>query len=54
MLHWALVFLVIAALAGVLGFVDISFLAAGMAKVLFFLFLLLFVGALVAHVSRRA
>jgi uncharacterized membrane protein YtjA (UPF0391 family) len=54
MLYWALMFLLIAILAAVFGFTGISFLAAGVAKVLFFLFLILFVISLVAHVSRRA
>lgn len=54
MLYWALMFLLIAILAAVFGFTGISFLAAGLAKVLFFLFLILFVVSLVVHVSRRA
>ncbi|HEX6893830.1 MAG TPA: DUF1328 family protein [Bryobacteraceae bacterium] len=53
MLYWALSFLLIAILAAVLGFTGISLIAAGLAKILFFLFLVLFVVSLVAHVTRR-
>ena len=53
MLYWSLIFLLIAILAAVFGFTGISILAAGVAKVLFFVFLVLFVISLVAHVSRR-
>jgi uncharacterized membrane protein YtjA (UPF0391 family) len=54
MLYWSLMFLLIAILAAVFGFTGISLLAAGVAKVLFFIFLVLFVVSLVMHVSRRA
>jgi uncharacterized membrane protein YtjA (UPF0391 family) len=54
MLYWALMFLLIAILAAVFGFTGISLMAAGVAKILFFIFLVLFVVSLVAHVSRRA
>jgi len=53
MLYWALLFLLIAILAAVFGFTGISLLAAGVAKILFFIFLVLFVISLVAHVTRR-
>ena len=43
MLYWAFVFLVIAIVAGALGFGGIAGAAAGIAKLLFGLFLLLFV-----------
>jgi uncharacterized membrane protein YtjA (UPF0391 family) len=54
MLYWALVFLVIAIVAGILGFGTVSFAAAGAAKILFFLFLVIFLVSLVMHLSRRA
>jgi len=54
MLYWALMFLLVALLAAVFGFTGISLMAAGVAKILFFIFLVLFVVSLVAHVSRRA
>ena len=47
MLGWAVVFLVIALVAAVLGFGGIAAASAGMAKVLFFVFLLLFIISLV-------
>jgi uncharacterized membrane protein YtjA (UPF0391 family) len=43
MLRWVLTFLVIALIAGVLGFTDIAGSAAYIAKVLFFVFLVLLV-----------
>ena len=53
MLYWALLFLLIAILAAVFGFTGVSLLAAGVAKILFFLFLVLFVISLIFHVTRR-
>ncbi|MCC7335055.1 MAG: DUF1328 domain-containing protein [Pirellulaceae bacterium] len=47
MLGWALTFLVIALIAGVLGFGVIAGTAASVAKVLFFVFLVLFIIGLV-------
>lgn len=47
MLRWAAIFLVIAIIAAVFGFGDLSAGAAGIAKTLFFFFLVLFVGSLV-------
>ncbi len=41
MLHWSLIFLVIALIAGVLGFGGIAGAAIGIAKVLFFVFLVI-------------
>ncbi len=46
MLSWALFFLVIAIVAGILGFIEIAGAAAMIAQALFYLFLLLFIGAL--------
>lgn len=43
MLSWAVTFLIIALIAAVLGFGAIAGTAAGIAKILFFVFLLLFV-----------
>lgn len=54
MLHWALVFLVIALIAGVFGFTGVYIAAAGIAKILFFVFLVLFVVSLLTGgVGRR-
>ena len=48
MLNWALAFLVFALVAAFFGFGGIAVQAAGIAKVLFFVFLVLFVVSLVA------
>jgi len=53
MLRWALIFFVVALLAAVLGFTGIAVAAAGVAKVLFFLFVVLFLITLLGHVTRR-
>lgn len=52
MLYYALVFLVIAIMAGLLGFGAIAFAAAGIAKILFFIFVVLFLVSLIAHLGR--
>ncbi|MGH9558827.1 MAG: DUF1328 domain-containing protein [Bryobacteraceae bacterium] len=54
MLRWALAFFIIAILAAIFGFAGISIAAAGIAKILFFLFLVLFVISLVVGLTRRA
>lgn len=54
MLYYALVFLLIAILAGVFGFGGIAIASAGIAKILFFVFIVLFLVSLITHVSRRA
>lgn len=48
MLIWALLFLIVAIIAGLLGFGDIASTATGIAKVLFFLFLVLFLVTAIA------
>ena len=52
MLGWALTFLVVALIAGVLGFTSIAGAAMGIAKILFFVFLVLFIVSLVMHLVR--
>ena len=42
MLRWAVIFLVVAIVAGILGFAGLMVAAAGIAKLLFYLFLILF------------
>jgi uncharacterized membrane protein YtjA (UPF0391 family) len=54
MLHYALVFFLIAIVAAVFGFGGISVASAGIAKILFFLFLVVFLVTLVMGVARRA
>jgi uncharacterized membrane protein YtjA (UPF0391 family) len=47
MLHYALIFLVVAIIAAVLGFTGIAGAAAGIAKILAIVFLVLFVGSMI-------
>jgi uncharacterized membrane protein YtjA (UPF0391 family) len=54
MLYYALLFLIIALVAGALGFGFIAFAAAGIAKICFFIFLVLFVVSLVGGLNRRS
>jgi uncharacterized membrane protein YtjA (UPF0391 family) len=53
MLHYAAVFFVIALIAALFGFGGIAIGAAEIAKVLFFVFLVLFVVSLLAGVIKR-
>ncbi len=48
MLSYAITFLIIALVAGLLGFIVIAGLAAEIARVLFFVFLVLFLVSLIA------
>lgn len=50
MLSWAITFLVVALIAGILGFGFVAGTAATIAKVLFFIFLVLF---LVSFIQGR-
>ncbi len=52
MLGWALTFLVVALIAAVLGFTTIAGSAIAIAKILFFVFLILFAVSLVMHLVR--
>ncbi len=51
MLRWALIFLVISLIAAGFGFTGVSVAAAGIAKVLFFIFISLFLIALIAGIA---
>jgi uncharacterized membrane protein YtjA (UPF0391 family) len=53
MLRYALGFFVVALIAAIFGFTGIAVAAAGIAKLLFFLFIILFVVSLLTHVLRR-
>jgi uncharacterized membrane protein YtjA (UPF0391 family) len=48
MLRWAFIFLIVALIAALFGFTEIAVAATGIAKILFFFFLVLFVLALVS------
>jgi len=52
MLYYALVFLVVALVAGFLGFGGIAFAASGIAQILFFIFLAVFIVTLLMHLLR--
>ncbi len=54
MLYWALVFLVVAIIAGALGFGGVVGASVGIAKILFFIFLAFMVISLLAGLFRRA
>ncbi len=51
MLRWAVIFLVISLIAAGFGFTGVSVAAAGMAKVLFFIFITLFLIALIGGLA---
>jgi uncharacterized membrane protein YtjA (UPF0391 family) len=53
MLYYALMFLLVALIAGALGFGVVAFAAAEIARIVFFIFLVLFVVSLVSHIFRR-
>ena len=53
MLYWSLVFFVISIIAALFGFTGIAVAAAGIAKILFFIFLVLFILAVIFGVRRR-
>lgn len=52
MLRWAMGFLILALVAGVLGFGGIATTSAGLAKTLFFVFLVVFLVTLVVGRGR--
>jgi uncharacterized membrane protein YtjA (UPF0391 family) len=54
MLHYAVVFFIIALIAAVFGFGGIAAGAVGIAKVLFFVFLVLAALSFIANLMRRA
>ena len=53
MLHYALVFFVIALVAAIFGFGGIAVGAAEIAKILFVIFLVLFIGSLIVGLVNR-
>ena len=54
MLRWALGFFIVALIAALLGFTGMALAAAGIAKILFYLFLILFLLTFVGHLLRRS
>jgi uncharacterized membrane protein YtjA (UPF0391 family) len=53
MLRWAIGFFIIALIAAVLGFGGIAVAAAGIAKIIFYIFLALFIISLISHLASR-
>jgi uncharacterized membrane protein YtjA (UPF0391 family) len=54
MLGWTITFLIIALIAAAFGFGGIAVAAASIARILFFVFLVLFVVSLLSGLLRRA
>ncbi|MBX9593423.1 MAG: DUF1328 domain-containing protein [Roseomonas sp.] len=54
MLYWTLIFLVVALIAGLFGFGGIASASAGIAKILFGIFIVLFLVSLVFGAIRGA
>jgi uncharacterized membrane protein YtjA (UPF0391 family) len=54
MLRWALIFLLVAIVAGIFGFAGVMVAAAGIAKLLFYVFVVLFLVSLLMSVVNRA
>jgi uncharacterized membrane protein YtjA (UPF0391 family) len=53
MLYWALVFFIVALVAGVLGFGGIAVAATDIARILFYIFLVIFLVTLIFGLVRR-
>ncbi len=54
MLSWALTFFILAIIAGVLGFGGIASASAGIAKILFVVFIILFVASFFFKAAGKA
>jgi len=52
MLSWILTFLVLAIIAGALGFTGIAGASIAIAQTLFYIFLILFIISLIVHIGR--
>jgi uncharacterized membrane protein YtjA (UPF0391 family) len=52
MLSWALIFFALAIVAGIFGFGGIASASAGIAQILFVIFLVLFIGSLILRLIR--
>ncbi len=53
MLRWAVAFFIVAIVAAIFGFGDIAAAATGVAKILFYVFLILFLISLVSGITLR-
>ena len=52
MLAWVVIFLIISLVAALFGFTGLAVATAGIAKIIFFIFLVLFLISLVFHLMR--
>jgi uncharacterized membrane protein YtjA (UPF0391 family) len=53
MLRWAAAFFIVAIVAAIFGFGDIAAAATGVAKILFYVFLILFLISLISGITYR-
>jgi uncharacterized membrane protein YtjA (UPF0391 family) len=53
MLYWAAVFFIVALVAALFGFTGVEAAAGGIARILFMVFLVLFVISLIGGLARR-
>jgi uncharacterized membrane protein YtjA (UPF0391 family) len=53
MLRWAVIFFVVALIAAAFGFLGIAAAAVGIARILFYIFLVLFLISLIGGLMRR-
>lgn len=53
MLRYAIIFLVIALIAAILGFGGLAGASVGIAKILFFAFIVLFAISAIMHLTRK-
>lgn len=53
MLRWMIIFIIVALIAGVLGFGGIAGASAGLAKICFYIFIALFVISLIRNLSKK-
>lgn len=53
MLGWAIVFLLIALMAALFGFTGLAVASAGLAKILFYVFLVIFLVTFIRGVTHR-
>jgi uncharacterized membrane protein YtjA (UPF0391 family) len=53
MLHWTVTFLIIAFIAAILGFTTLAGTAASIAKIIFGMFVVLFLLGLIAQLVRK-
>jgi len=54
LLRFAIIFLLVALVAAILGFGGIAGASTGIAKIIFYLFVVLFLASLITHLMRRA